>query len=97
MKWTSDDWKHVMFSNESMFYVLKRKNQCKISCPEKEKLLLECVQQTNTGDDGKLGIWGSISDIGATSAKIYTGNMNGELDCDVLQNEVKQFLAKTPA
>ena len=28
--------------------------------------------------------------------KIYTGSMNGELYCDVSQNEVKQFLAKTP-
>ena len=29
-----------------------------------------------------------------TNAKIYTENMNGELYCDVLQNGVKQFLAK---
>ena len=28
---------------------------------------------------------------------IYTENMNGQLHCDILQNEVKQFLAKTPA
>ena len=55
------------------------------------------MQQTNASDGGKAGIWGIISGFGATDAKIYTENMNGELYCDVLQNEVRQFLAKTPA
>ena len=39
-----------------MFFVLKRKNQCKIWQLEKEKLLPEYWQQTNTDDDGKVGI-----------------------------------------
>ena len=34
--------------------------------------------------------------LGATNAKIYIENMSGELYCDVLQNEMKQFLVKTP-
>ena len=38
MNWSSDDWKNVIFSDESTFYVLKRKNQCKIWRLEKEKL-----------------------------------------------------------
>ena len=97
MSWTHYDWKNVIFSDESTFYVLKRKNQCKIWRLEKEKLLPKCLQQTNTGDGGKVGIWGAISDFGTTNARIYTENMNGHLYCDVLQNEVKQFLAKTPA
>ena len=55
------------------------------------------MQQTNTGDDGKVGIWEDIFGFRATNAKIYTENMNGGLYCNVLQGEVKQFLAKTPA
>ena len=97
MNWTSDDWKHVIFWDESTFYVLKRKNQCKIWRLEKEKLLLECLQRTNTGDGGKVGIWGGISGFGTINAKVYTENMNGESYCDALENEVKQFLAKIPA
>ena len=85
------------FWDEPAFYVLKRKNQCKIWRLEKEKLLPQCLQQTNTGDSGKVGIWGGISDFGATSAEFYTKNMNVELYCNVLQNEVKQYLAKTLA
>ena len=53
------------------------------------------MPQKNTGDGGKAGIWGGISSFGAINAKIYTENMSMELYCDVLQNEVKQFLAKT--
>ena len=40
---------------------------------------------------------GDISGVGQTNAKIYIENMNDELGCDVLQNEVKQFLERTPA
>ena len=89
MNWTSDDWKHVIFSDKSTFYVLKRKNQCKIWCLEKEKLLAEYLQQMNTSNGGKVGIWGDIFGFGATNAKIYTENMNGELYYGVLQNEMK--------
>ena len=77
-----------------MSYVLKRKNQCKIWRLEKEKLLPECLQPTSTGNDRKGGIWRGISGFGATNAKIYTENMNGKVDCNVLQNEVKLCLAK---
>ena len=84
MNWTSDDWKNVIFLGESTFYVLKRKNQCKIWRLETEKLLPVCFQQSNTGDGGKVGILGGISGFGTTNAKIYTENMNGELYCDVL-------------
>ena len=43
MNWTSDDWENVIFSDESTFYVLNRKNQCKIWRLEKVKLLPECL------------------------------------------------------
>ena len=36
MNWTSDDWKNVISSDESTFYILKRKNQCKIWRLEQE-------------------------------------------------------------
>ena len=73
---------------------MKQKNQCKTWRLEKEKRLAEYLQQTNTGDVGKVG---GISGFGETDAKIDTENMNGGLYCDVLQSEAKQFLAKTPA
>ncbi|CAF2016844.1 unnamed protein product [Rotaria magnacalcarata] len=96
MHWTPEDWRKVIFSDESTFYVLKRKNQCKIWRLEKEKLLPECIQQTNTGDGGKVGIWGGISGFGATAARIYMENMDGKLYCDVLQHQLKHSMAQIP-
>ena len=37
-----------------------------------------------------------LRSFGATNPKIYTENINGELYCDVLQSELRQFLAKAP-
>ena len=92
--WSFQDWRKVIFSNESTFNVLKRKNQVKIWRTDHERLLPECIQQMNTGDGGKVGIWGGISGEGTTTARIFDGTMNGILYCNVLQSELKQSMAK---
>ena len=65
---------------------------------DKEKLLPEYLELTNTGNDGKIGIWGGISGFSTTSAKMYIGNMddtNGKY-CKILKNELKQSMVKLP-
>jgi transposase len=94
LHWTFDDWKNVIFSDESTFYVLRRKNQCKIWRLEKEKLLPKCLSETNTGDGGKIGVWGGISSYGTTIVRLYSENMNGALYCDVLEKELKKSIEK---
>ena len=89
MHWTVDDWRKFIFSDESTFHILKRKNQCKICRLEKKKLL-ECILQIDTGSGGKVG----ISAFGTTATKIYTENMNGKLYCDVLQHQLKSQMTK---
>ena len=96
MHWSPDDCQKVIFSDESAFHELKRKNQCKIWHLEKEKLLPECIQQTNTGDGGEDSICGGISGFGTMATKIYTEKMGGRLYCDVLQRQVKPFMAQMP-
>ena len=61
---------------------------------KKEKLLLEGLQQTNINDDQKVGVRYNISVFGATTAKIFTKNVNIYLCCDVLQTELKRSVAK---
>ena len=67
---------------------------CKIWCLDKEKLLQECLDLTNKGDDGKTEIWGGISDFGTTTAKIYIETMDGAMYCKILTNELNQSMAK---
>ena len=92
LHWTIQDWRKVIFSDESTFYVLKRKNQVKIWRTDDERLIPECVQHMNTGNCGKVGIWGGIMSEGTTIARIFNDSMNGALYCDVLETEVKQSM-----
>ena len=68
----------------------------KIWRTDDERLLSDCIQQMNTGDDGKASIWGSISGGGTTAARIFEGTMSGTLYCDVLQQELTQSMGKLP-
>ena len=90
--WTINDWRNVIFSDESTFYVLRRKNQCKIWRTDEERLHSDCVQQMNTGDGGKLGIW----DYGTTLSRIFDENMNGMTYCEVLRHELVQSMSMMP-
>ena len=89
---TEEDWRKVAFSDESTFYVLKRKNHVKVWRTDDERLIPECVQHRNTGNGGKVGIWGAISRDGTTMARIFNDSMNGTLYCGVLETELKQSL-----
>ena len=57
-----------------------------------EKLLPDCIQQMNTGDDGKVGISGGAM----TTRRSFEGTMNGTLYCDALQQELAQSMHKLP-
>ena len=47
----------------------------KIWRTDDERLLPDCIQQMNTGDDGEVVIWGG----GTTTARIFEGTMSGTL------------------
>ena len=94
--WTFQAWRKGIFSDKSTFYVLKRKNQVKIWRTDDERLLPDCIQQMNTGDSGKAGIWAGISTDGTIAATIFEGTMNRTLYCGVLQQELTQSMGKLP-
>ena len=69
--WTFQDWRKVIFSDESTFYVLKRKNQVKIWRTDDEWLLPDCIQQMSTGDGGKAGISADETTAATTFRRNY--------------------------
>ena len=78
-------WLGVQYRQQQVAWCTKHSFKTKESCRlEKEKLLAECLQQTNTGDGGKVGIPGGISSVGTTIVKIYTESMIEELYYDIL-------------
>ena len=60
---------------------------------EKENLIPKCLQRTNTGNGGKVGIWGGISDFG-TTAKVYRENMRGQSVSRQFRNRTEAFRGK---
>ncbi|CAF1408078.1 unnamed protein product [Adineta ricciae] len=84
--WTVDDWKKVLFSDESTFYVVKRKSETKIWRTKDEKWREGCMAVAATGGGGRAGFWGVITWKGAGCFRIYTENTNSEVYCNILDN-----------
>jgi hypothetical protein len=72
--YTIEDWRRVLFSDESTYYVLKRKNKVMVWRTKGEKLAPDCIQEINTGYGGKVGVWGAICGYGTTSAVLSTND-----------------------
>ncbi|CAF1495238.1 unnamed protein product [Adineta ricciae] len=94
--YTVQDWRHVIFSDETTYYVLKRKNKVMVWRTDAEKLNYDCIQQMNTGNGGKVGIWGGICGYGTTTALFYSDNMNSTKYCEVLKNQLIPSMKKLP-
>ena len=81
----------VIFYHQPTFHVLQRKKiNVKIWRLEKEKLFLDCIQRTNTGDGGRVG----ISAFGTATTKICTENKDNEFYCDIVQHQLKPSMAQ---
>lgn len=76
LHWTVDDWSKVIFSDESNFEVINRKNRVIVKRYQYEKYKKQfCVPRIQKGG-GSVGIWGCISYKGPGQCNVYTGRMN---------------------
>ena len=91
---STDDWEKVVFSDESTFYVLEKKNQVKIWRTDEEWLHPDCDEQVNTGRGGKLGIRRGISAQEPTEARIFDENIDGQMYYGILSGELKRSMVK---
>lgn len=93
--YTIADWRHVIFSDESTFYILKRKNKVMVWRTKDEKFAPDCIQHISTGD-GKTGVWGGICGGGATALLLYSDNMDSNKYCEVLRNQLVPLMKQLP-
>jgi transposase len=94
--YTIEDWRRIIFSDESTYYVLKRKNKMMVWWTKAEELDPDCLQQISTGNGGKVGVWGAICGYGTTSALLYSDNMNSTKYCEVLNNQLIPSIKRLP-
>ncbi|CAF4242435.1 unnamed protein product [Rotaria sordida] len=93
--YTIEDWRRIIFSDESTYYVLKRKNKTMVWRTKGEKLSFDCIQTVNTGD-AKIGVWGAICGYGKASLLTYSDNMDSTKYCEVLQNQLLPLIKRLP-
>lgn len=84
--WTVDDWKQVLFSDESTFYVIKRKSDTKIWRTKDEQWREGCMEVAATGGGGRVGFWGVITSEGTGCFRVYNENTNSDVYCSILDN-----------
>lgn len=91
LHWTVDDWKQVMFSDETIFsrigpygkkFYHKR--------PEKQRLGPNPEQEIKQGGGGKLMIWGCITYFGIGDSCSLPQGLDSETYVDVLQDYIIQ-------
>lgn len=87
--WTVDDWKRVMFSDESIISRIGpfgRKYY--YSDREHKRLLPHQVQPTEQGGGGKIMVWGCITYSGPGDLSRIIGNLDSEFYLEVLDDYV---------
>jgi transposase len=84
--WTTDDWKRVIFSEETTFYLFKRKNEVKIRRAKDDRWREGCMRVAAAGGGGRVNFWGAITSKGTGCFRIYTEYTNTDVYCNILES-----------
>ena len=91
--WTSEDWKHVLFSDECRFS-LNSDDRRQKNCRKRGSRVTQCnIQEVDRWRSKSLMVWGGISSFGASRPILVTGNLTAARYVnDILQGEVLPML-----
>jgi len=89
LHWTINDWKQVMFSDETLFSRIgSSRKKFFHKRPEKQHTGPNPVDETKQGGGGKLMIWGCITYFGIGDACSLPEGLDSETYVDVLQDYI---------
>lgn len=91
---TWDDWKQVIFSDESPFTLFQRGGRRWVRRRAGEAYLDQCVQPTVKHGGGKIQVWGCFSWNGAGPLYRVKDKLNGAQYRQILKTHMAPFLAK---
>ena len=86
--WTVEDWKNVIFSDESLFQLFCGAKRLIVRRRVGEKFKKDCIAPTVKHDGGSVMIWGSISGHGVGQLYRCIGSMNQGQYIGVLQDSM---------
>lgn len=90
--WTVDDWKMVIFSDETKFNLLNSDGKEYYWTKTPGILSRDAVKQTKKYGGGKVLVWGCMSWEGVGFFSTIKGTMNSELYQSILEDQLKQTM-----
>ena len=91
--WTIEDWRKVVWSDESKFNLRGSDGRITVRRTAKEAILPQCLQLMEIGNGGSLMIWGCLSFQGPGPLVKINSNFSGRAYISLLQDHAKPFLS----
>lgn len=84
--WSHEKWASVIFSDESNYQVINRKNKPTVRRFKEEKYEPRFIKGRVQAGGGSIGVWGCFNINGTGMCKTYGGRMNQDTYIGVLEN-----------
>ena len=84
--WTVDDWKTVLFSDESSFELFCSEKRVYVKSSVGERYARQCCVPTVKHGGGSLMVWGCMSGLGVGQLYRCVGSINQDQYIGILQN-----------
>ena len=88
LHWGIEEWSRVIFSDESNFEVINRKNRIRVKRFQNEKFNENFIQPRVQGGGGSAGILGCMSHKGKDCATLYSSRINADRYIETLENHL---------
>lgn len=96
ISWTINEWNHVIFSDESHFEVVNRKNRCFVRRTAEEKEASFNFSTRTQGGGGVVSVWGCFTAAGTGPLIIYTGRLNADAYIEVISKALPALVDDMP-
>ena len=93
-EWNFNDWKNVIFSDESHFKVFNRKNRSYVRRLPSESDRPFNFQPRIQGGGGSVSVWGLMTAKGVAPLVFYDGRMNGQSYINVVESKLLPYIKK---
>ena len=87
--WTVEQWRKVIFSDESNFELINRKKRVVVRRYKNEKYNPRFIMSRVQGGGGSIGIWGCIAGSSNGLAHLYTDRLNQHRYREILEDYLK--------
>ena len=93
-RWTFNQWKNVIFSDESHFEVFNRKNRSYVRRLQSEADAPFNFVPRIQGGGGSVSVWGAMTSKGVGPLVFYDGRMNSQAYTNIIESHLLPYIEK---